>query len=329
MKPTLVSLFAGCGGSSLGYKAAGFDVRLAVEWDDEAVATYRDNFPHTPIYDGNIAALTGEEALRLASVDQELDVLDGSPPCQGFSTAGKRRMGDSRNRLFEEYVRLLEVFRPKAFIMENVSGLVKGKMRIIFAEMTAALKASGYRVCCRLLNAWWYGVPQDRRRLIWVGMREDLGLEPGHPEPTRRKPVSVTEALVRPDGIARGYGTAIKNAMHHNKWRSPGLPSPSLTAMMPPVVLVERHPGYRDAEFKGGPAPTLAAGRKTRIIDGSDRTAEARYLTTTEAKVLHGYPDEFRIDKYKLIGNSVPPSMAEAVGRKVLEILGAAGQSGG
>ena len=131
---TLVSLFAGCGGSSCGYRAAGYDVRLAVEWDPVAATAYRDNFPGTTVHQGDIASLDGPAALASARIGPgELDVLDGSPPCQGFSTAGRRAFGDGRNRLFEEYVRLLSAFRPRALVMENVTGLRKGKMRLAFA----------------------------------------------------------------------------------------------------------------------------------------------------------------------------------------------------
>ena len=104
----------------------------------------------------------------------ELDLLDGSPPCQGFSTAGKRRMNDGRNQLFREYIRLLRGLKPKVFVMENVSGMVKGKMKLIFAEIIRELKASGYHVKARLMNAMYYGVPQSRQRMIIIGVREDI-----------------------------------------------------------------------------------------------------------------------------------------------------------
>ena len=125
---TLVSLFAGCGGSSLGYKQAGFDIRLAVEWDTKAADVYKRNFDGTQMFVGDIADLTSEEALEITGLQPgELDVLDGSPPCQGFSTAGKRTFADSRNRLFEEYVRMIDVFRPKMLVMGTSAG--SGKAR--------------------------------------------------------------------------------------------------------------------------------------------------------------------------------------------------------
>ncbi len=173
--PTVVSLFAGCGGSSLGYSMAGFRELLAVEWDGHAVETFKLNFPGVPVWQGDIAELSVEECLRLTGLKPgELDVLDGSPPCQGFSTAGKRKMDDGRNQLFQEYVRLLRGLQPKVLVMENVSGMVKGKMKLIFVEILKELKASGYKVSARLMNAMYFGVPQSRERMIFIGVREDL-----------------------------------------------------------------------------------------------------------------------------------------------------------
>jgi DNA (cytosine-5)-methyltransferase 1 len=157
--PTVISLFAGCGGSSLGYSMAGYRELLAVEWDEAAAATFRANFSNVEVYEGDIRGLSAEECLSRVEPGN-LDVLDGSPPCQGFSTAGKRRFYDPRNQLVREYLRLLRMLRPKAFVLENVSGLVKGKMKLIFVEMLRELKSAGYRVSARLLDAMWFSVPQ-------------------------------------------------------------------------------------------------------------------------------------------------------------------------
>jgi DNA (cytosine-5)-methyltransferase 1 len=202
--PTVISTFAGCGGSSLGYSMAGFRELLAVEWDDNAVETFKLNFPDVPVYHGDIEKLSVEDVLQRTGLKVgELDVFDGSPPCQGFSTAGKREMTDPRNQLFREYVRLLRGLKPKVFVMENVSGMVKGRMKIIFADIMRELKASGYRVSARLLNAMYFNVPQSRQRMIFIGVREDLNFEPSHPEAITY-PVTVAEAL----GInaSQGYG---------------------------------------------------------------------------------------------------------------------------
>ena len=139
---TVVSTFSGCGGSFKGYEMAGGKVRLAVEWDDHAVECYRLNFPETEVYHGDIEKLSVEEACALADVEPgELDLFDGSPPCQGYSTSGKREIDDPRNTLFKEYARLLNGLRPRTFVMENVSGMVKGKMKLVFAQ--AGIKREG------------------------------------------------------------------------------------------------------------------------------------------------------------------------------------------
>ena len=172
---TYVSTFAGCGGSSLGYKWAGGRGLLAIEFDANAAATYRANFPETPVLERDIRTVMAEEVLELTGLKVgELDILDGSPPCQGFSTAGKRKMSDPRNDLSYEFARLVDDLQPKAFVMENVSGLVKGKMRYLFRDIMTRLKATGYAVRCKLLNAMYFNVPQSRERLIWIGARPDL-----------------------------------------------------------------------------------------------------------------------------------------------------------
>jgi DNA (cytosine-5)-methyltransferase 1 len=154
---------------------AGYRELLAVEWDDHAVETFKLNFPDVPVWHGDIAELSVEECLRITGLKPgELDVLDGSPPCQGFSTAGKRKMDDGRNQLFREYVRLLRGLMPKVFVMENVSGMVKGKMKLIFTEIMRELKASGYQVSARLMNAMYFCVPQSRQRMIFIGVRRAL-----------------------------------------------------------------------------------------------------------------------------------------------------------
>lgn len=180
--PTVISTFAGCGGSSLGYSMAGFRELLAVEWDDNAVATFKLNFPDVPVYHGDIAGLSVEECLDLAGLQPgELDVFDGSPPCQGFSTAGKRVIDDPRNNLFKEFVRLLRGLQPKVFVMENVSGMVKGKMKLVFAEILRELKGCGYRVSARLMNAMYFNVPQSRERMIFIGVRSDMPAQQTYP----------------------------------------------------------------------------------------------------------------------------------------------------
>jgi DNA (cytosine-5)-methyltransferase 1 len=308
--PTVVSLFAGAGGSSLGYSMAGYRELLAVEWDDNAVETFRLNFPGVPVYHGDIAKLTVDECMKLAGLTGpgQLDVLDGSPPCQGFSTAGKRVMDDPRNSLFREYVRLLRGLQPKVFIMENVSGLVKGKMKLIFAEIMRELKASGYKVSCRLMNAMYFHVPQSRQRLIWVGVREDLGREPGHPK-GQDGLVTVREAWA---AIVEGEGIA-----------TPPVTGKTLDA------LKRCRPGQSVADFKGSgftarrlefdmPSSTLLRELPFHRYPGTFHPIEDRGISIAEVKRIASFPDSFKMagkygDAASRIGNSVPPLFMRAI----------------
>lgn len=310
--PTVVSLFAGCGGSSLGYSMAGYRELLAVEWDNNAVETFKLNFPEVPVYHGDIAKLSVDECLRLAGVGVgKLDVLDGSPPCQGFSTAGKRQIDDPRNDLFREYVRLLQGLRPRVFVMENVSGMVKGKMRLVFAEIMRDLKASGYRVSTRLLNAMYFNVPQSRQRLIFIGVREDLGREPSHPRAESR-PVTVREALT---GVVNHTFNRPLATVATHIW----------DAVQPGQNGTHYRPGYYMNTVKvdpGKPCPTIQ-----KVIPGTGGLLhwhEKRTLSIEEIKRLASFGDGYWMvgsfeDKWQRIGNSVPPLFMRAIVHHIRE----------
>lgn len=192
---TLVSTFSGCGGSCLGFEMAGYDVRWASEFIPAAREVYALNHPGVPLDDRDIREVKPGEILKAAGLQEgELDVLEGSPPCASFSTAGRRDAhwgqvkpySDTEQRtddLFFEYVRLLGGLMPRVFVAENVSGLVKGVAKGYFKEVLAAMKAAGYRVKARMLDAQWLGVPQTRQRVIFMGVREDLERDPVYPSP--------------------------------------------------------------------------------------------------------------------------------------------------
>lgn len=191
----VVSTFSGCGGSSLGYRMAGFRIVYANEFIPAAQETYRANFPQTFLDTRDIRLVRASEILRGAGLREgELDLLDGSPPCASFSMAGVRekhwgqvkQYSDTRQRvddLFYQYTRLVKGLRPKTFVAENVEGLVRGKAKGVFIEVIKEMQACGYRVKAALLDASRLGVPQRRVRLIFVGVRDDLGLEPRFPRP--------------------------------------------------------------------------------------------------------------------------------------------------
>lgn len=313
--PTVISTFAGAGGSSLGYSMAGYRELLAVEWDDNAVETFNANFHDVPVYHGDIAQLTVQQVFDMTGLKAgELDVFDGSPPCQGFSTAGKRMIDDPRNQLFREYVRLLNGLQPKAFVMENVSGMVKGKMKLVFAEILRELKACGYQVSARLLNAMYFNVPQSRQRMIFIGVRSDLGVLPSHPK-AQSKPFTVKDAfeqvisettILIPETTFGMYLRQTRQGEDASKYH--------------PTKAGFAH--YRLDLRK--PSPTIvkspAFGKYPKVI----HPTEQRGITTAELKRLGSYPDHFsfcgEIKEHQMrIGNSVPPLFMRAIATHIRE----------
>ena len=316
--PTVVSLFAGAGGSSLGYSAAGFRELLAVEWDKHACQCLRQNFPGLTVYEGDISKLTTERALELAGITPgELDVLDGSPPCQSFSTAGKRDMNDPRGQLFREYVRMLGIFRPKVFVMENVSGMVKGKMKLIFAEILRTLRGAGYEVGAWLLNAMHYGIPQSRERMIFVGVRSDLvGAGPGVP-PGSSRGITFREAVEGcPDVGGKVLGEFLQRM-----------------AQSQPRGLWSSHLGIW-RRLKGNDADCMSTkwcswddtpGTVTKewiSLSGMIHPWRERYLSAGEVKRIGSWPDQyFFVGKFgdivRRVGNSVPPLLMDRISQHV------------
>ena len=316
--PTVISTFAGCGGSSLGYKLAGFRELLAVEWDDNAVETFKLNFPEVPVYHGDITKLTGSECMRLAGIGPgELDVFDGSPPCQGFSTAGKRKFDDPRNSLFREYARLLKELQPRVFVMENVTGMIKGHMKQAYLTIIAELRACGYRAKGEVLNAMYYNVPQSRERVIIIGVRNDLGIEPSHPKPQTR-PIPVRTAMVPCVDIPSWQMDVANNTKNYAVGKEL-------------LKLKEGENLYNLSRLdRNKPCPTICkrGGNHVRCLS---HWTECRVMTPAELSRLASFPDEFlwikkgRHDSdafenvWARIGNCVPPNLMRAIATHIKE----------
>lgn len=298
---------------------AGAKVILAVEQDAHAVECYQKNFVETDVFHGDIKLLSGADVLRRTGLQKgELDILDGSPPCQGFSTAGKRNKTDLRNELYQEYVRLLTALQPKAFVMENVSGMIKGQMKLVFADILKSLKAAGYNVRCKLLNAKHYGTAQSRERVIFIGFRSDLKIEPNFPTGLRQV-ISFREAV---KGVPESERVLLKGrAKLLYPHILPGKNGGSVTKL-----LIGRNSFFNLIRLAWDkPAPTIpktiSSGR-----GGVCHPDEARLLTIAECKRVGGFPDDFILtgsftQQWARIGNSVPPPLMRAIARSVIEQL--------
>jgi DNA (cytosine-5)-methyltransferase 1 len=284
---TVASLFTGCGGSSLGYRQAGLDVVYACELNELAAETYELN--------GGLAVDRRDVRLLRGRDIGRVDVLDASPPCQGLSMAGKRDPDDPRSKLYFEAVRLVGEVRPRAFVIENVHGLLAEPMRgLYFEPALRLLRGHGYRVGVQVLDASWLGVPQARQRVIVIGFREDLRLEP---------------ARARLRRAARGQA-AIRDAL-------------------PDVV---RLLGWDDTWLATGPAPTITTGGvgwpRAVVPLVELRDGEQRPMNVDELKALCGFPAEFSFppvateaDKWKMLGNAVVPGMARSWASGLRDLL--------
>jgi DNA (cytosine-5)-methyltransferase 1 len=169
-----LDLFAGAGGLSLGFEQAGFDVLAAVEYDAVHCATHHYNFPYSHTICADLARLDAAALAEDIGTD-EIDVICGGPPCQGFSLIGKRDADDPRNTLPLDFLRMVAHFRPRYFVMENVPGLAVGKQASVLHALMERFADLGYNVCepVRILRATDFGVPQARKRLFVIGARID------------------------------------------------------------------------------------------------------------------------------------------------------------
>jgi DNA (cytosine-5)-methyltransferase 1 len=358
---TVVSTFAGCGGSSLGYRMAGYRILLANEFVPIAQESYKANARAGTIVDGrDIKNLTGADVLKATGLRRgELDVLDGSPPCQAFSSAGRRSKGWGTDReyahgakqrnedLFFEYVRLLGELRPRAFVAENVAGLVRGVAKGYFLEILAALKGAGYRVEARLLDAQWLGVPQQRERIVFVGVRDDLGLAPAFPLPLPHR-YSVRDALPwlsrvvhdtsglfstgdvtdRP-APAITAGGLVSNAYHFRVEAEADISAQAIGREYDRL-----NPGQQSDKYfsliradADKPSPTVtAAGGQNAGIACVVHPTEKRKFSIFELRRLCSFPDDFVLkgtyaQQWERLGNSVPPLMMRAVAEALRDVV--------
>jgi len=170
---------------SLGFEQAGFDVKASVEIDPVHSAVHKFNFPNCTTICESVVNLTGNQILKRAKIDAQVDVVFGGAPCQGFSMIGYRVLEDPRNSLVFHYLRLVSEIKPKSFVFENVKGLTLGDHKKLLVEFIEEANRIGYKVIepYKVLNAADYGVPQDRQRLFIVGIKKSYDL-PHYPEPT-------------------------------------------------------------------------------------------------------------------------------------------------
>lgn len=322
----VVSTFSGAGGSCLGYRMAGYRVLWANEFIPAAQETYKLNHPNSILDTRDIRTIQPEEILAAIGLKQgDIDILDGSPPCASFSTAGKREQGwgkvkdysDTKQRtddLFFEYARLLKGLQPKVFVAENVSGLVKGTAKGYFKLVLEALKDCGYNVKAKVLDAQWLGVPQMRQRLIFIGVRNDLGIEPTHPKPFDYR-YSVREAFNGETVAPVEPETWYKHYAIGRSWDQCGYGKDH------PKYINMKRPAFER------PCNTITQTTGARIDGGISahvvsHPTERRAFSTAELKRICAFPDDYQLtgtyaQQWERLGRAVPPVMMMHIAKTI------------
>ncbi|MBI5355315.1 MAG: DNA cytosine methyltransferase [Candidatus Aenigmarchaeota archaeon] len=317
----VISLFSGAGGLDLGFKNAGFDVVWANEYDPSIWSTFQSNFPETQLDKRSITNIPSNEI-----PDGAIGII-GGPPCQSWSEAGEMRgINDDRGKLFFEFVRILQDKQPLFFLAENVPGMLHSRHNQAIENILNSFREAGYNVSFpEILNANDYAVPQERKRVFYVGFREDLAADFEFPKPTLRgltlknriwdlkdnatpaKQFNKTNAdSLKIPNHEYMTGTFSTIYMSRNRVRSWDEPSFTIQA------------GGRHAPMHPQ-APKMKFIEKNRRIFVEGKEHLYRRLSVRECARIQTFPDTFIFhyenvaDGYKMVGNAVPPKLAEAL----------------
>ncbi|PPD45438.1 MAG: DNA (cytosine-5-)-methyltransferase [Methylotenera sp.] len=309
-RPTAVSLFTGCGGSDAGVINAGFNVLMANDIIPYAKDTYLANHAETDYVLGSVA--------NIESFPKS-DLLVGCYPCQGFSQGGLRDADNKLNLLYLEFARALNAIKPKAFIVENVSGMVRSNYSHLLIDQIKTFTEAGYNVVYKVLNAAHYGVAQERKRIFIVGIRNDFGLQYQFPEVTHSPDAYITikEAIgdlpLWPEGEFYDYDF---HWYYMSRDRRRDWSQPSKT-----IVSNPRHMPLHPV------SPTMVKLESDKWAFTTED--KARRFSYREAARLQGFSKEFTFPethnaslgmKYKVVGNAVPPPLFEAVAKALPNI---------
>ncbi|MEV6411148.1 DNA cytosine methyltransferase [Kribbella sp. NPDC051718] len=347
-----VSVFSGAMGLDLGLEAAGFDIRMAADNMDAAARTAGVNRPDLPFFADDARALDAKKIYELSGLGAgEVDLLAGGPPCQSFSTAGRRRGMDDIDRgpLLFEFVRLIDEVRPRAFLLENVKGLLSASTRwrelphnnngkiiddlhgSLFRELSARLKDLGYSIDFRELNSADYGVPQARRRVFVMGYRD--GHRVSFPDATHAAGGGLLHQPWRTLGDAlsgleddRSYCVQfserklqyLKMVPAGGNWRD--LPEAIQKESMGKAFYAKGgRSGYWRRLSLDAPSPTILT-EPQNASTSLCHPIEDRPLSVRECARIQTFPDDWEFagsgrDQYKLVGNAVPVALAEAVAK--------------
>lgn len=329
---TTIELFAGAGGLALGIEKAGFNAIGLVEINREAVDTLRTNRPNWNVIGDDISNISCLDLEKYFSIKKgELDLLSGGAPCQAFSYAGKRKgLEDARGTLFYHYALFLEKLQPKMFLFENVRGLLTHDHGKTYATMVDIFEKAGYTVEKEVLNAWDYGVPQKRERLITIGLRNDLVEKTYYrfPEKHSYKPVLRDILLDCPDGPGVPYGEKKRKIFElvpaGGYWRDID-PEIAKEYMKSCWNMEGGRTGILRRMSLDEPSLTVLTSPSQKQTERC-HPIEARPFTVRENARCQTFPDEWQFcgsigEQYKQVGNAVPVNLAYEIGKEIKNTL--------
>ncbi len=325
---TTIELFAGAGGLALGIEQAGFETLGLVEFDKNAADTLKKNRPNWRVDNEDIANISCLDLEKYYSIKKgELDLLSGGPPCQSFSYAGKRLgLDDARGTLFYHYAMYLEKLQPKMFLFENVRGLLTHDHGKTYETIFNILEKAGYVVDKKVLNAWDYGVPQKRERLITIGIRKDLvkDISFKFPEPHDYKPVLRDVLLDCPDGPGVPYGETKRKIFElvppGGYWRDID-PKIAKEYMKSCWDMGGGRTGILRRMSLDEPSLTVLTSPSQKQTERC-HPLEARPFNVRENARIQTFPDDWEFcgnvsSQYKQVGNAVPVNFAKEIGLEI------------
>lgn len=323
-KNKIISLFSGAGGLDLGFEKAGFDVVWANEYDKSIWETFEHNFPTVKLDRRSITEIPSDEI-------PEADGIIGGPPCQAWSEAGAQRgFQDTRGKVFLEYIRVLKDKQPKFFLAENVSGMLHGRHAKAVANILKLFEDAGYVVNSKLLNARYYNVPQDRKRIIFVGFHKSLGKKFEFPDgvgtPNLKDAIWDLRKSVKPAGKYNKANNGSLKIPNH-EYMNGGF---STIYMSRNRVRSWEEPSFT-IQAGGRHAPIHPQAPKMKFIEQNKRVFVPgkedlyRRLSVRECARIQTFPDDFIFkyesiaDGYKMVGNAVPVNFAYELARCILK----------
>ena len=326
---------------SLGFERAGFNVKLAIDNWEDALVTYRRNHPGFTL-NADLLALNPESVAKEYSID-DVSVIIGGPPCQGFSVAGKRIINDDRNKLYKSFVRFVEYFKPQAFVMENVPNILSIGGGAVKDAVVKDFSDLGYVISYKVLTASDYGVPQNRRRAIFVGLRNKTFT---FPHKIVEKPVTTWEALsdLPEDTVDDGGNYPIqpqspyqsdmrKNTvnLYNHQVTEHNPETRRIIAMVPDGGNYKNLPLELQGIRKVHIAWTRLNSKRPSITIDTGHRHHFHYMynrvpTVRESARIQSFPDDFifmgsKTSQYKQVGNAVPPLLAQSVAESIKHFL--------